>query len=75
MTGYRRKSAADLVYDANKVRIRTEARVLLNEVINDAIDAMTIEFNEALNRGEVLSIGGTREEMLVFVRTAARKAR
>ncbi len=75
MTGYIRKGTAQLVYDANKKRIRTEAQVLLAEVVNDAIDAMTTEFNAALNNGEVLHIGGEREEMLRFLRTAARKAR
>lgn len=73
MTDYRHKNAASLAYDANKKRLRLEGRLVLDLLMNEALHAMTQEFNEALNRGEVLELEGTREEMLQYLRVAAQQ--
>ena len=73
MAGYRYKDNVQLAYDANVKRIRTEGAIVLQAMLNEALAEMDQQFTEALNRGEVLSIGGSREEMLGFLRTAAQK--
>jgi hypothetical protein len=73
VTSYRRKDQVQLAYDANKKRIRAEASILLDAVVNEALDVMTAEFNEALLRGEILRIDGTQQEMVAFFQKAARK--
>lgn len=71
MTGYRKKDRLALAYDANKKRIRTEGTIILNEVLNSALAEMDRQFQEAVNRGELLSIVATGEEMRAFLRDAA----
>ncbi len=73
MPNYTYKDAVALAYDGNKKRLRAEGSIILDGLMNEALDTMTTEFNEALNRGELLEIGGTRTEMLGFLRTAAQK--
>lgn len=73
MRGYTHKDAVSLAYDANKKRLRTEGSIVLAEVMNAALTEMTDQFNEALNRGEVLEIGGSRDEMKALLLAAARK--
>ena len=72
-TGYRYKNAVDLAYDANKKRLRTEGAIILAELMNEALSEMTTQFNEAQNRGEILEIGGSREEMKAYLRVAAKR--
>ncbi len=73
MPNYVYKDAVALAYDGNKKRLRAEGSIILDGLMNEALNTMTTEFNEALNRGELLEIGGTRTEMLGFLRTAAQK--
>lgn len=65
------KDSVGLAYDANKKRLRTEGQIILAALMNEALHEMTAQFNEALSRGEVLEIGGSREEMKEFLRIAA----
>ena len=67
---YNYKNSAALAYDRNKKRLRLEGRLILDELLNEALDAMTCEFNEALANGEVLELEGSREELLGFLRVA-----
>ena len=70
---YRYKDNVQLAYDANVKRLRAEGAIVLAGLMNEALHEMDRQFTEAVNRGEILSIGGTREEMLGFLRTAADK--
>lgn len=73
MPNYAYKDPVDLAYSANRRRLRTEGAILLDAVMNEALNEMTAQFNEALNEEKILEIGGTREEMLGFLRAAAQK--
>ena len=73
MPAYAYKDAAALAYDANKKRLRTEGQILLAAAMNEALREMTTQFNEALKRGEVLEIGGSREELKALLLSAAQR--
>lgn len=73
MPDYRYKDAARRAYDANKKRIRVEAQILLDEMLNEAFDEMTRQFNEALNRGEILDLTASRGELLELLSSAAKR--
>jgi hypothetical protein len=73
MPSYRCKDDVDLVYDANKTRLRVEAQILLDEAMNEALNEMTQQFIAGLGRGELLEIGGTQEEMQQFLRVAVNR--
>lgn len=73
MATYHYKDKVSLEYDANKERLRAEGRIILREVMNEAISEMTKQFNTALNEGRILSIGGTREEMKSLLLVAANR--
>jgi len=70
---YITKDNVQLAYDANKKRLRAEGSIILAEVMNSALSEMTAQFNAALGNGQILEIGGTREEMKEFLRIAAQK--
>jgi hypothetical protein len=71
--GYTRKDPAQLAYDANKKRLRAEVSVITDAVLNEVLSEMTKQFNDALNRGEILTIGGTRDEVLGYVGRATKR--
>lgn len=73
MPSYNTKDSVALAYDANKKRLRAEGSIILAELLNMALAEMTGQFNDALDRGEILEIGGTREEMKGFLRVAAKR--
>lgn len=73
MIGHKHKDAAAMAYDRNKKRLRLEGRLVLDEVLNVALTEMTTQFNDALVRGDVLELEGTREEILDYLRTAAQR--
>lgn len=73
MPTYTYKDNVALAYDANKKRLRAEGSILLAELMNEALSEMTTQFNEALNHGEILEIGGTREEMKALLWKAAQR--
>ena len=73
MPTYSYKDKVALAYDANKKRLRAEGGILLASIMNEALAEMTAQFNEALGNGEILHIGGSREEMKDFLRIAAQK--
>jgi len=70
---YISKDNVALAFDANKKRLRCEGQIILAEVMNAALSEMTQQFNAALGEGQILEIGGTREEMKEFLRIAAQK--
>ena len=73
MPNYTYKDAVGLAFDANKKRLRAEGSILLAAVMNEALNEMTEQFNEGLKRGEILEIGGSRDEMKQFLATAAQR--
>ena len=73
MPTYGYKDDVALAFEANKKRLRAEGSIILAAVMNEALHEMTTQFNAALARGEILSIGGSREEMMGFLRDAAAK--
>ncbi len=73
MPSYGYKDDVALAFDANKKRLRAEGSILLAEAMNEALDEMTTQFNEALAVGQILYIGGSREEMKALLFTAAQK--
>ena len=68
---HRYKDRIELTYEANKRRLRLEGGLILAEMMNEALQEMNTAFHEALNRGELLEISGTREEMKGFLKRAA----
>lgn len=73
MPDYRHKDAVSLAYDANKKRLRLEGRLVLDALMNEALNEMTSQFNEALGRGEILDIGGTRDELKALLWATAKR--
>ncbi len=73
MAKYAYKDEAELIYDANKRRLRAEGAIALSRVMNEALNEMTTQFNEGIERGELLEIGGTKEEMEQLLLKAAQK--
>lgn len=73
MPSYGYKDEVALTFEANKKRLRAEGAVILARLMNEALNEMTTQFNAALARGEILSIGASAEEMKGFLRTAAQK--
>lgn len=73
MARFNKKDNIALAFDANKKRLRVEGAIILDELMNEAIGEMTNQFDEALNRGEILHVGGSREEMKGFLRIAAQR--
>ena len=73
MPNYHHKDNVALAYEANKKRLRAEGAILVAELMNEAINEMTVDFNAALAKGQILEIGGTREEMKRFLWQAAQR--
>jgi hypothetical protein len=73
MPNYGYKDKAAMAYDANKKRIRAEGAIVLAAAMNEALNEMTRQFNEALHRGEILEIEGSREEMKALLLAASQK--
>ncbi len=73
MPAYNTKTNVDLAYDANKRRLRAESQIVLSDVMNTALSEMTSQFNTALQRGEILDIGGSRDELKALLLSAANK--
>lgn len=73
MATFTHKTDVDLTFDANKRRIRTEANILLAALINEALEEMSTKFNKGLAKGNVLEIGGDRDEMRALLRRVAKK--
>lgn len=73
MPSYGYKDEVALAYDANKQRLRVEGKIVLAAVMNEALREMTAQFNEALGRGEVLEISGSREELKELMLAAAKR--
>lgn len=71
--GYNRKNESTLTFNANKKRLRNEAQILLDALMNDALSEMSDEFEEALIRGEVQRIEGTREDLREYLRRASER--
>jgi hypothetical protein len=71
MSGFVYKNNVAMAYDRNKKRLRLEGRLILDELLNEAMNEMTGAFNEAAAKGEILELGGTRDELLGYLRTAA----
>jgi hypothetical protein len=67
------KDNVRLTFDANKKRLRAEGQILLDRVMNEALNEMATQFNDALARGELLEIGGSQAEMRQFLAVAAAK--
>lgn len=70
---YKKKDNVALAFAANVKRIRLEARIVLDHVLNEALAEMSKEFDEGLLRGELLNIAGSPEELKEFLRRAAEK--
>lgn len=73
MPAYQMKDQVQLAYDANKRRLRVEAQVVLADVMNSALSEMTSQFNKALERGEILDIGGSRDELRALLWEASKR--
>lgn len=71
---YNYKGAAQQTFDENKLRLRLEGRIVLNRIMNEVLREMTVEFQEAVLRGEILSVGGSASETQQYFTAAARKA-
>lgn len=73
MPNHTQKDDVQLAYDANKKRLRAEGQIVLARVMNEALHEMTTGFNEALARGEILEIGGSREELRALLLKASQR--
>ena len=72
-TSYNHKSAAELAFNANKIRLHTEGRLLLAGLMNEVINEMSERFNDALVRGEILELEGSRDELRAILRTVSQR--
>ena len=58
---------ADMMRKRNQKRLRTELRLIYDELRNRAEGELLAQFEEALERGEILEFTGTEEEMQDFL--------
>lgn len=72
MPRYIHKDNILLEFEANKKRLRTEGRIVLDRVLNEALDQMAKEFNAGLDRGEVLRVESSPNELRRLLWQAAR---
>jgi hypothetical protein len=70
---YISKDRAELTFEANKKRLRTEASILLSWALNEALAEMSEQFLKALHDGELLEITTTPAEMMPFFQRAIEK--
>lgn len=54
----------------NKKRLRTEIRIIYDELLNEAEGAMEAEFEDALENGELLEYTGTQDELQDYLAQA-----
>lgn len=73
MAAHKKKSKTELIYDANKKRIRTEGSILLAELMNEALDVMTEKFEEAKQNGGVLELDGNRGKLKEYLWEASKR--
>lgn len=73
MPNYTHKDAVTLAFDANKKRLRTEGSIVLAALMNEALNEMTTRFNAGLAEGEILEIGGSRDELRELLRDVAQR--
>lgn len=71
---YNYKGQAQLAFDNNKLRLRLEGRIVLNQIMNEVLREMAVEFQEGVLRGEILTLGGSASETQDYFTKAARKA-
>jgi hypothetical protein len=71
---YAFKGPAQLAFDENKKRLRLEGRIVLDRLMNQVLRDMTAEFNDALLRGDILTLDGGASETQEYFTQAARKA-
>lgn len=72
-TNYNYKGPEKLAFDANKKRLRVECTILMDRVVNEVFNEMTLQFNEALAEGQILEFSGATEHVKELLRIAAAK--
>lgn len=70
---YRHKGHDELIFDANVKRIRLEGRIILDEVMNEALKIMSDRFQEARLNGTVLELDGNKELLKEFLLEASKR--
>ena len=70
---YKKKNKGVLAFQANVKRIRCEANIVLQEVLNSALAEMSDEFDAAFNDGNILEIECTPDELKKLLLRAAQR--
>lgn len=63
-------SREKMMLKRNKKRLRTEARIVYDELLNIAEGEMIAQFEEALERGELIEFMGTEEDLQILLSDA-----
>jgi hypothetical protein len=72
-TSYKYKQKQELVFEANKKRLRLEGQILLADLLNEAVSVMSDRFNEAYLEGTILELDGNRDELKSYLLEAANR--
>lgn len=70
---HNRKNANALTFDAGKKRLRTEARIVLDQVLNEALARYATEFNAAIKRGIRPQVTFTPDELRALLLRSAQR--
>lgn len=73
MPEYVAKDQTQLTYEANVKRIRTEGRVVLDTMLNEALAAHSKAFNAGVQRGELLELRLDAQDVKRLLGSSAQK--
>jgi len=71
--GYRELSEAELAWRDNREQITLQGKQILRRVLNKALAELDRQFLEGLDRGEILEINPTKEELKELLFQSAQK--
>ena len=71
--GYRELSEAELVWRENRENVTLQGRQLLRRVLNQALLELDRQFQDALNRGELIEISPGQEELKELLLVSAER--
>lgn len=71
--GYKELSEAELAWRDNRENINLQGRQLLRRVLNKALTELDKQFLDGLERGEILEINPTKNELKELLLSSAQK--
>ena len=73
LTGHKHRDDVDLAWVEAREKLTLVGRQILRRVLNEALTELDVQFNAALQRGEVLELEASRAELEGLLLSAAQK--